>query len=159
MQHARWKTVLNSLLGVGALSLLANPSWAGQINVAPTIQTQVGIQNANQVQVGGTAPRGGIDQQMNQGQSAQPARGSGNRVQTQIDLQNAQQVQVGNRRTQQGNIQQRVNQRQQANSPRSGSATASGEYIPDITVDPTIQTQVRSQTATQTHVPGPDLAR
>jgi len=89
---------------------LGIPVWAGEIQVSPNIQTAVGVQNAQQIQVGFgvRAQNGTIVQQQPQFQYIAPPtrersyRYPGNtdirvnpNVQTGVGVQNAQQIQVG----------------------------------------------------------------
>ncbi len=96
--------------GLGLVLVLGSIAQAGTIEVNPSVQTGIGIQNAQQIQLGyGVRQQNGtLTQQQPQYQYISPSRSSSRynypgqtdirvnpNVQTGIGVQNAQQIQLG----------------------------------------------------------------
>lgn len=96
--------------GLGLVVALGGVAQAGTIEVSPSVQTGIGVQNAQQIQLGyGVRQQSGtLIQQQPQYQYISPARGGSRysypgqtdirvnpNVQTGIGVQNAQQIQLG----------------------------------------------------------------
>lgn len=96
--------------GLGLVLALSGIAQAGTIEVSPSVQTGIGVQNAQQIQLGyGVRQQSGtLTQQQPQYQYISPARSASRynypgqmdirvnpNVQTGIGVQNAQQIQLG----------------------------------------------------------------